>query len=221
MHADLFDQETDAVGSLDRPVVAFNLAGVKDDPARFPLTMAEIFYRVTRMFEDPDYRSVPKYLDIDEAHALLKIPYVCDYIIRSVRTWGKWLAGIGLWTQDPNEFRKIEDWSALRSAASTFFFMADPTADIRLYKETFDLTDGEIAAIRSMRPKREAYIIQRDIGVSKKIEVVVEPEQHVISTSRPSEADIRQKLIEKFGVEKGIQETIKELHLKERLERAA
>ena len=221
MHAQLFDQETDAVGSLDNPVVAFNLAGVKDDPARFPLTMAEIFYRVTRMFEDPNYRSVPKYLDIDEAHALLRIPYVCDYIIRSVRTWGKWLAGIGLWTQDPNEFLKIEDWSALRSAASTFFFMADPTANAPLYKQAFDLTDGEIGAIRSMRPKRDAYIIQRDIGVSKKIEVLVEPEQHVISTSRPDEADIRQKLIEEHGVEKGIQETIKELHLKERLERAA
>ena len=221
MHAALFDQETDAVGSLDRPVVAFNLAGVKDDPARFPLTMAEIFYRVTRMFEDPDYRTVPKYLDIDEAHALLRIPYVCDYIIRSVRTWGKWLAGIGLWTQDPNEFRKIEDWTALRSAASTFFFMPDPTADARLYKETFDLTDGEIEAIRSMRPKRDAYIIQRDIGVSKKIEVRVEPEQHVISTSRPYEADIRNKLIEKFGVEKGIEATVEELQLKEKVERAA
>jgi type IV secretion system protein VirB4 len=70
MHADLFDRKTDAVGSLDKPVVAFNLAGVKDDPVRFPLTMAEVFYRVTRMFEDPDYRNVPKYLDIDEAHAL-------------------------------------------------------------------------------------------------------------------------------------------------------
>ena len=221
MHAALFDQKTDAVGSLDKPVVAFNLSGVKDDPARFPLTMAEIFYRVTRMFEDPNFRSVPKYLDIDEAHALLKIRYVCDYIIRSVRTWGKWLAGIGLWSQDPNEFRKIEDWTALRSAASTFFFMADPTADARLYKETFDLTGGEIEAIRSMRPKREAYIIQRDLGVSKKIEVVVEPEQHVISTSRPSEADIRQKLIEKFGVEKGIRAAIKQLHLKDKLERAA
>jgi type IV secretion system protein VirB4 len=99
--------------------------------------------------------------------------------------------------------------------------MADPTADGRLYREAFDLTEGEIEAIRGMRPKRDAYIIQRDIGVSKKIEVRVEPEQHVISTSRPAEADIRQKLIEKYGVEKGIQATIDQLHLKENMERAA
>jgi type IV secretion system protein VirB4 len=220
MFATLYDQEKDAIGSLDIPVAAFNLAGVKDDPVTMPLAMSEIFFRVTRMFEDPNYRSIPKYLDIDEAHAILAFRYICEYIIRSVRTWGKWMAGIGLWSQDPNEYRKIEDWSALRSAASTFFFMADPTVDARLYKETFLLTDGEIDAIRRLRPKKEAYIIQRDIGVSKTVLVEVEPEQHVISTSRPYEADTRQKLIEKYGVEKGIKQAIETLKL-DKIEKAA
>ena len=213
IYASLFDQETDAVGSLDKPVVAFNLAGVKDDPVRLPLAMSEITYRVTRMFEDPACRSLPKYLDIDEAHALLSIRYMREYIIRSVRTWGKWKAGVGLWSQDPNEFRRIEEWSALRSAASTLFFMADPTADANLYKETFNLTDGEIEAIRRLRPKKEAYIIQRELAVSKTVLVEVEPEQHIISTSRPDEAVLRDRLIEEHGIGKGIQETIDALNL--------
>jgi type IV secretion system protein VirB4 len=98
--------------------------------------------------------------------------------------------------------------------------MADPTVDARLYKETFLLTDGEIDAIRRLRPKKEAYIIQRDIGVSKTVLVEVEPEQHVISTSRPYEADTRQKLIEKYGVERGIKQAIETLKL-DKIERAA
>ncbi|KJS30747.1 MAG: hypothetical protein VR64_14535 [Desulfatitalea sp. BRH_c12] len=213
MFASLFDQEQDAIGSLDKAVVAFNLAGVKDDPTRLPLAMSEITYRVTRMFEDPAHRNQPKYLDIDEAHALLGIRYMREYIIRSVRTWGKWKAGVGLWSQDPNEFRRIEDWTALRSAASTLFFMADPTADAALYRETFNLTDGEIEAIRRLRPKKEAYIIQREIGVSKTIIVDVEPEQYVISTSKPDEAVLRDRLIDEHGIEEGVLKTIEALDL--------
>jgi type IV secretion system protein VirB4 len=220
MFAPLFDQQHDAIGALTKPVAAFNLAGVKDNAVCLPLAMAEITYRVTRMFEDPDFRSLPKYLDIDEAHALLKIGYMRDYIIEKTRTWGKWMAGIGLWSQDPHEFLHIEDWSALRSAASTLFFMADPTADADLYKQTFGLTDGEIEAIRRLRPKRQAYIIQRDIGVSKTILVEVEPEQHVISTSRPEEAVMRERLINEHGIEEGIKRTVEALNLNP-IERAA
>ena len=214
MFANLFDQEQDAIGSLNKGVVAFNLAGVKDDPTRLPLAMSEIAYRVTRMFEHPAYRHLPKYLDIDEAHALLGIRYMREYIIRSVRTWGKWKAGVGLWSQDPQEFRRIEDWSALRSAASTLFFMADPTANAELYRDTFNLTDGEIEAIRRLRPKKEAYIIQREIGVSKTVLVEVEPEQHVINTSRPDEAVLRDNLIAEHGIEEGIKKAVSALSLR-------
>lgn len=213
LHAALFDQEHDAMGSLDKPVVAFNLAGVKEDPVLLPLTISEITHRVQRIFENQRYRPVPKYLDIDEAHAPLKIAYFRDFVIKAIRTWGKWKAGIGLWSQDPSEFYKIPDWSAIRSAASTLFFMADPTLDADLYRNTFKLSEGEIAAIRELRPKREAYIVQREIGISKKVIVQVEPEQHIISTSDPFEADVREKFINQYGIEEGINRTIKELNL--------
>lgn len=213
MYASLFDQKTDAVGDLTKPVVVFNLAGLKEDRISLPLAMSEITYRVTRMFEDPEYRNVPKFLDIDEAHEMLKLKYMRDYLIRKIRTWGKHKAGIGLWSQDPHEFKRIEDWSALRSAASTLFFMADPNADTDLYKSTFKLTNGEIEAIRNLKPKKEAYIIQREISVSKTVIVDVEPEQHVINTSQPDETALRDKLIIEHGLKEGIKQTISALAL--------
>ena len=146
---------------------------------------------------------------------MLRTPYICEYIVRGVRTWGKWLAGIGLWTQGADEFAKIADWPVLRSAASTFFFMADPTMDRALYKSVFDLTDGECDEIKGLVPQREAFIIQREAGVSKKIILEVEPEQYVISTSRPAEAEARRRNINLYGFEAGIEKTVEELRLKE------
>jgi type IV secretion system protein VirB4 len=216
IYASLFDCENDAIGELNKKVVAFNLSEIKGDPVLLPLAMNEIAYRITRTFESPEYRSIPKFLDIDEAHAMLSIKSMRDYIIRNVRTWGKWMGGIGLWSQDPSEFVKIEDWTALRSAASTFIFMPDPTADKDLYKNAFGVTDGELEEIRSIKPKKEAYIIQRDIAVSKKIVVDVEPEQYCINTSRPDEATLRDQLVAKYGIEDGLQKTIEALNLREK-----
>ena len=213
IYSRLFGHELDAIGELTKRVAAYNLGSIKDDKVLLPLSMSEIFYRTTRLFEDPTCRHLPKFLDVDESHALLSIDYCAEYIVRSVRTWGKWLGGIGLWSQYAKEYKELKDWGALRSAASTFFFMADPTLDEKLYKDTFDLTSGECEAIRSLRPKREAYIIQREIGVSKKLIVDVEPEQHVVVTSQPGEAVLREKMIEKFGFEKGLGETVKILNL--------
>lgn len=213
MYGHLFDQEKDAIGSLRQKVAAFNLAGVKDDSVALPLVMSEIFYRMTCTFEDPDLRSLPKWLDVDESHALLKSPYIANYIVRSVRTWGKWKGGLGMWTQSPKEFLDLADWPALRSAASTFFFMADPHMDEDLYRTAFQLTQGECEAIKNLTPKREAYIVQPDLGVSKKIILEVEPEQYVISTSTPHEVDIRQRNIKQYGFEKGIEVTMQELGL--------
>jgi type IV secretion system protein VirB4 len=213
MYSHLFDSQKDAMGFKDQRAVAFNLQGVKEDKIALPLTMTEIFFRVLRIFESPDYRECQKYLDIDEAHILLKIPYALNTLIRAVRTWGKMQAGIGLWTQSPQEFFDIPDWPALRSAASTFFFMADPHMDQDLYQKTFPLTAGECDAIRNLIPKREAYIVQPELGVSKKVVLEVDGYQHIISTSNPREAQIRRRNVEELGVEAGYRKTAEELGL--------
>jgi type IV secretion system protein VirB4 len=213
MYAHLFDQEHDAMGARDQKMVAFNLQGVKEDAIALPLVMTEVFSRVLRTFEDPRYRNVQKYLDIDEAHILLKIPYALNTLVRAIRTWGKMNAGVGLWTQSPQEFYNVPDWPALRSAASTFFFMADPHMDQGLYQKTFPLTAGECEAIRGLVPKREAYIVQPELGISKKVILDVEPEQYVISTSNPVEAEMRRLNRQTYGIEEGYRQTAIQLGL--------
>lgn len=194
MYGHFFDNTEDAIGTLSTRVQVFNLASVKDMPQIKPLVMNEIFYRTTRLFENPDLRDQPKYLDVDECHSLLSIKEAAEYLVSRIRTWGKWNGGVGLWSQSPKEFADIPDWAAIRSAATTFFFMADSELERSLYKKAFpNLTDGHLDAISRLTPKKQAFIWQPEIGVAKVVNLRVEPEQYVINTSNPYEADLRRK----------------------------
>ncbi len=212
-YASLFDSSADAIGKFDNLVGVFNLAGIKEDETAKKLVMSEISYRIFRLFENPAYRTVPKWLDLDEVHHLLENSYITnDLIVKRIRTWGKWLGGLGMWTQSGVELDKIPDWAAIRSATSSFIFTADPTIDKDAYKAIFNLRDGEIEAIKTLIPKREVYIVQPDLNISKRCTLDVEPEQYVLSTSKPVEARLRQMNVERYGFDEGIKKTCQQLN---------
>ena len=214
-YAGLFDAEKDAIGMFAKRVGVFNLTAIKDDPIAKRLAMSEIAFRIFRLFENPDYRTSPKWLDLDEAHHLLENPYITQELIaKRIRTWGKWLGGIGMWTQSGVEFEAVQDWGAIRSAVSTFIFTADPSVDRDTYKRIFQLKDGAIDAIKTLMPKREIYIVQPALNISKRCIIDVEAEQYVLSTSKPTEATTRQKNIDTYGFDEGIKRTIQDLELR-------
>jgi type IV secretion system protein VirB4 len=200
----IVNADVDAIGTLDKSISTWNLGRFRDTPPVLKPVLFDLFYRVTRSFEDPAYQTIPKLLQIDEAHHALSIPYFRDYLVRKVRTWGKWGAGITLWSQSPTEYARIEDWSAIRSAAGSFFFMADRHMDAEQYRSTFHLTDGDIAAIQQLVPRRQVYLIQPELDVRKTLTLRVDPTQHVINTSHPQEAAIRDRLIREYGLTDGI-----------------
>ena len=208
-YARLFDAQVDAVGAMDRKVAVYNLAGINDDPVAKPLVMAEIAYRVLRFYENPEIRTCPKWLDVDECHHILANPDLTrTMLLDRVRTWGKLLAGIGLWTQSGIELGNIENWEALRSAASTFIFTADPELNRDAYRSIFNMKEGEMDSIRGLVPKKEFYLIQRDLNVSKKCILSVEPEQYVLSTSSPAEQSLYFDNVERYGFDTGVRKTM-------------
>ena len=212
-YAWLFDAQQDAIGSMDRKVAVYNLAGIRDDDVAKPLVMAEIAYRVLRFYENPEIRAFPKWLDVDECHHILSDPVLTrTLLLDRVRTWGKLLAGIGLWTQSGIELGNMENWEALRSAASTFIFTADPELNGDAYRSIFNMTEGEMETIRGMIPKREFYLIQRDLNVSKKCILSVEPEQYVLSTSSPAEQTLYFDNVERYGFDAGVRKTVAALN---------
>ena len=214
MYSRLYDNATDAIGSLRKRFSVYNIMGVRDDPVLLPLVMNEIVYRVVRTFESRSLRDSFKMLDIDEAHAFLKIPGMTDFLVNGIRTWGKWNAGVSLSTQSPLELESVPHWPVLRSAASTLIFMADGEMNRDVYKRVFDLSDGHLDAIENLIPKQQAFIYQRDLRVAKVINLFVEPEQKVINTSVAGEVSVRDRNLNEFDdVDQAIQATIEELEL--------
>lgn len=205
LYAPLFDAVEDGIGALDKKLCVFNVQAIRSDPVAMRAAFAEIFYRTTKVFENPAYRDVPKHLDMDEAKQGLSIPYIRDFVVSKTETWRKWFAGITMWTQSPAHYLSLgEQWDSVRTAASSFIFLADQRMNEQLYKEAFKLTDGQCDAIRSLTPRREAFIVQPETGVSKKVILDVEDVQTMVNTSHPKEATLRDKMITQYGPLEGM-----------------
>ena len=87
--------------------------------------------------------------------------------------------------------------------------MPDQEMDKDLYKKAFQLKDGECDAIASLTPRKQAYIIQREVGISKTVNINVAPEEYVIATSRPTEAVIVKQMLEQYPND--IDEAVKQM----------
>lgn len=210
----LFDNQEDGVGALDKRFAVYNLGAVKDIPALAKLAMNEILFRVIRVFEDPQYRQIPKFLEIDEAQYVLSVPGVAETVIAKARTWFKHGGGMGLWTQNPEHYMKLGEWETLRSSATTFFFMADQEMNREIYRTGFNLTDGELDAIEKLTPRKQAFIVQRELGVSKVVNIESTPEEYALITSHPDEAPIVQEMLRTYSnVDEAVHHAVERLAL--------
>lgn len=211
MYSSLTDCDTDGAGGMGGRLKVFNLQHIKDDPHMMAVTYPEIFFRLTRMLEDSDRKHLPDQIDIDEAHIPLRDDYFVDELITKIRTVNKYKISISLWTQAVEELKELPKWGAVRSAVATYIFLPNPDMNQDHYIEAFGLTSGECEAIRNCKPKGEAYIIQRDIGVSKVVRLNNDAFVHGVTTSAASEAARRETLINDLGVEGGLKEFAEEI----------
>ncbi len=191
LYGNLFDNDEDAIGALDKPFSVYNTQGVKDSPELAQLVNTEIFFRSVRLFENEHYRTRAKFLEVDECQYVLSQAGAAEFLIAKARTWFKHGGGMGFWTQSPQHYQALDEWSTLRSAATTFIFMADPEMSPEEYQAAFPfLSDTECQLIMGLRPKQQAFIKQMDKNIAKVVNLHVEDEQYVIATSRPHEAAI-------------------------------
>ncbi|MNJ54543.1 AAA-like domain protein [compost metagenome] len=212
LNGNLFDNQVDGIGELTKRLAVYNLSGVKDKPQLAQLVMNEIFYRVIRLFEDKANRSVPKLLEIDEAQYIFSIPGAIELIEAKCRTWFKHNGGMGFWTQSPEHYSNIEGWATLRASASAWWFLADQQMDRKKYKHAFDLTDGECDAIEQLIPRQQAFIIQREAGIAKTVNIITSKQEHVIATSRPHETLIVQEELSKHqNIDIAVAEMVKRI----------
>jgi len=212
MYGHIWDNAIDAIGVIDKPISVYNLASIKDDLGMVGLIQREILYRVTRLFESPKYQDKFKILDMDECKTAFEDIDTTKSFEKKVRTWAKHFGGASIWTQSPSHYAGMDGWETLKASASTFFFLADPNANTTAkesYKKTFGLTDAQCEIISNLTAKKQMLIIQPDIDVVKAVNLIVEPEQYIVSTSRAEEVIIRNNIFKKgLSFDEAIQESI-------------
>lgn len=212
LYGNFFDNDVDGVGALDKRFAAYNLGAVKDMPDLAKLAMNEIFFRVIRLFEDPAFRTVPKLLSIDEAQYVLSVPGVADLAIAKARTWFKHGGGMEFWTQSPEHYMKLKEWETLRSSATTYWFLADQEMNREMYRQGFHLSEGELDAIANLIPRQQAFIVQREIGVAKVVNLRTTPEEYVLATSNPIEAPRVAAALDKYtDIDEAIRHAVAEV----------
>lgn len=200
IYANIFDCETDAIGIIDKPISAYNLADVKDgenektDANTISVTQlvhAEILYRIIQLFESPKYRTLPKILEVDEAHYTFSVQSTARTAINKAKTWFKFGGGMFLWTQSPSHYSNMPDWGTLKSSASVFIFANDRNGSKEDYQKAFSfLTDDEIDLIFQLKRKQQFYIKIPDLNINKVVNLHVESEQYAICTSEAHEASM-------------------------------
>jgi len=207
-YARLFDNETDAIGVLDRPVSVYNLASVKDQPQTAQLMQHEIFFRTVRLFESEKYRELPKMLDIDEAQYTLSIPNAATWAVTKARTWFKHGGGMSFWTQNPEHYSKLDEWETLRSAASVFIFLSDLNPNVQHYVKAFGITEGQVEIIKNLKRAQQAYIVIPEANIAKVVNLIVESEQYAICTSTAHEAALAKRI---YAEESEIDEAVRRI----------
>lgn len=206
----LTDSRVDAIKKTTRFNV-YNFQRLKNDNDQRAVAYAEVFYRILRKFESPELRSVPKFLDVDECHIPLQDIEFQNWITQGIVTWNKFNVLPSLWTQSIEEMLKLERWEAIRSAAATLLFTADHELNDTLYMQALGLSAGECQAIKTLIPRRQIYIIQRDIGVSKILDINNDPMTDLIVTSQPDTVVLRDQMIDMHGLNEGLTLTLEEL----------
>jgi type IV secretion system protein VirB4 len=207
LYSVLTDCETDAIANTTRFNV-YNFQRLKTDNDQRAVAYAEVFHRIIKKFEAPELRAVPKFLDVDECHIPLQDIEFQTWITQGIVTWNKYNVLPSLWTQSIEEMLKLERWEAIRSAAATMIFTADHDLNETLYRDALGLTAGECQAIKSLVPRRQIYIIQRDIGVSKVIDVQNDALTDLVVTSQPDTVALRDSMIAKHGLQEGLTRTL-------------
>ena len=208
-YGSLFCNEVDGVGSMNKPYSVYNLSAFKDSHPAAPLVYQEVFFRMTRSFENVEGLKQKKILDVDEAQYVFQAGSNARYLEAKARTWAKWGGGMRFWTQSPKHYSDLDNWPVIRSAASTFLFLADPEGSVEEYRQAFDfLTQSQAQRIKTLTPKKELMIVQPKRNICKVVELNVEPEQYVLATSTAHERALVQAV---FARESNVDNAIDEL----------
>ena len=197
----VFDNMTDEL-SLSR-LQCFDCQGVnnKQYADLIEPLMVWLLRRIDDVLYDAKNLGVPKHVLIEELFSSMKNKQLLDAALSSIKTVRKNLGGVTLIGQSANDLGEHAD--SIVNSCTSFLFLPDATYNREHYVRLFNMTDQQIELFESLRA-REALYIRRD-GLTKVIALNLDPRSYAKFSTKPKDKVRRSKLVERFGLEEGIE----------------
>jgi type IV secretion system protein VirB4 len=157
-----------------------------------------LFHRMNEIIASPALATVLKLTVIDEAWVFFKHPVTRTYIEKALKTSRKKNGAMILATQSLQDLPGAEILRPVVDNCPTKILLANPALDGEFYGKVLRLTPTEQDKVRQLKSKKQ-FLLKRE-GLSKTLNLNVDPKSHWIFTTDPYEAKRRQELIDKVGL---------------------
>ena len=165
-----------------------------------------LLFRADEFIYDPALATTFKLFTADEAWRFFKHPVTRAYITEALRTWRKKNAAIILATQSAEDLTGADVLRPVVDNCPTKIIFGNPTLNAKVYGDLFGLTETEQERVRRLIPKKQ-FLLKRE-GLSKVLNLNVDPKSHWLFTTNPYEAQRRQKAIDERGSLRSALETL-------------
>ncbi|MDE3104868.1 MAG: type VI secretion protein [Acidobacteriota bacterium] len=163
--------------------------------------MVWILHRIDAVVYDPKNLGVPKHVLIEEIFSNMKNQQLLASALASIKTVRKNLGGVTLIGQSAQDLG--ENAETIVNSCTSFLFLPDATFNRKAYGELFKLSEQQLDLMESLRP-REALYVRRD-GITKVVTLNLDARSYAKFSTRPRDKVRRSRLIERYGLEEGIE----------------
>lgn len=157
-----------------------------------------LLYRTNDIVYDESLLTTFKTLWLDEAWRFFRHPVTRAYIVEALRTWRKKNGGVFLATQSLEDLEGSDVLRPVVENCPTQILLANPKLDAKVYEDVLGLNAIERDRIKALQPKRQ-FLLKRE-GLSKVLNLNVDPKSYWLFTTNPFEAKRRDEAISRHGL---------------------
>ena len=106
-------------------------------------------------------------------------------------------------TQSLSDLAGADIFEPLISSCPTKLLLSNPALDADFYSQVLRLNSVEAAKVRGLLPKRQ-FLLRRE-GLSKVLNLEVDPKSYWLFTTNPYEEKRRQELVNQVGLEAALE----------------
>lgn len=175
----------------------FDFEGMERVGLPFQPLLFYVLHRFNEIISAPELATVFKLAIVDEAWLFFTHSVTRAYIATALRTWRKKNAAMVLATQSLSDLDGAEILRPVVDNCPTKLLLANPTLDAAFYAEVLRLNETEQDKVRRLISKRQ-FLLKRE-GLSKTLNLNVDPWSYGLFTTNPYEAKRRQEAMAQGG----------------------